>query len=100
SRRPGLASRRKRAQPEAAVLFVRGRDDREGFAPRAIRKLRAVRIGERRREQRLDARKPGGRERERATGVHAADGAARTRREADELGGTALHTARQVRQVA
>ena len=75
--------------------------DGERVAARAVGERRADRVGERRREQLLDRREPLGREPQRVPRVHAADRAARARREADELRvRAALDAARQVRQVA
>src|SRR6185437_5262769 len=65
-----------RPEPEAPVLLVRRGDDGERLAGGARVQAGADGVGERGREQPLDPGEALGRQRERAVGVLAADGAA------------------------
>src|SRR5207247_2003770 len=91
-----------RAQPEIPEVRVGRRDHCERVTRRAVGQTDAACFGERAVEQRLDARDPGRRQRERSVRAGTAHGAAGLRGVADERlrVGTALRAARQMREVS
>src|SRR6266516_3434455 len=90
-----------RPETEAAVILVRGRDHAERLASAAIRQAGVGSFGERPLEEPLDSEEPVAGERQRTVRAGLADRSAGRRRVAGEARlGTAVRTARHVRQVS